>query len=119
VHKRTIRRDIDALYRAGFALYGEKVNGMSMWKLRAWPIGRLEETGRSVMEMCALHFSRTMLDSLTGTPLLDEAERAFMKIGKVRPRASRKFLDDLSRTPRAKAQEAGRQELPRDPGARV
>lgn len=33
VHERTIRRDIDALCRAGFPLYDEKFNGTPMWKL--------------------------------------------------------------------------------------
>jgi predicted DNA-binding transcriptional regulator YafY len=100
---RTIRRDLDALCRAGFPLYDDKVNGTSMWKLRGQPFGRLVETGLSVTEMCSLYFSRTMLGALTGTPLLDEAERALMKIEKALPMASRKFVDQLPRTLKAKA----------------
>jgi predicted DNA-binding transcriptional regulator YafY len=77
VHQRTIRRDHDALCRAGFPLYDEKVNGTSMWKLRAKPFARLEETGLRVAELCVLYFSRTMLSTLAGAPfhtlaLLDE-----------------------------------------------
>ena len=106
VHPRTVRRDLDALCRAGFPLYDDKVNGTSMWKLRMRPFGRLEETGLGVTEMCALYFSRTLLDSLTGTPLLDEAERAFAKIERALPPASRRFLDELPRVLKAKA--AGR-----------
>jgi hypothetical protein len=49
------------------------------------PFGRLEETGLSVMELCALYFSRTLLDTLPGTPLADEAERAFAKIERALP----------------------------------
>ena len=37
VHPRTVRRDLDALGRAGFPLYDDKVNGTSMWKLRCRP----------------------------------------------------------------------------------
>ena len=37
VHTRTVRRDVDALCKAGFPLYDEKVNGTSMWRLRAKP----------------------------------------------------------------------------------
>ncbi len=39
VCERTIRRDLDALARAGFPLYDDKVNGTCMWKLRAKPFG--------------------------------------------------------------------------------
>lgn len=100
---RTIRRDLDALCRAGFPLYDERINGTSMWKLRARPFGRLEDTGLGLMEMCALYFSRTLLDALAGTPLLDDAERAFVKIENALPPASRRFLDQLPRTLKAKA----------------
>ena len=103
VHQRTIRRDMDALCRAGFPLYDEKVNGTSLWKLRARPFGRLEETGLGLMELCALYFSRAMLVTLAGTPLLDEAERAFAKIERALPLASRRFLDRLPRVLTAKA----------------
>ena len=54
VHQRTIRRDIEALSKAGFPLYDEKSNGTTMWKLRAKPFRGLEETGLSVTELCAL-----------------------------------------------------------------
>jgi predicted DNA-binding transcriptional regulator YafY len=63
---RTIRRDLNALCRAGFPLYDEKVNGTSMWKLNTRPFHRLEQTGLSVTELCALYFSRTLLDTLAG-----------------------------------------------------
>ena len=59
---RTIRRDIDALCRAGFPLRDEKVNGTTMWKLASRPFGRLEQTGLSLTELCALYFSRAGID---------------------------------------------------------
>ena len=68
VTERTIRRDIEALCTAGFSLYDEKINGTSMWKLRAKPFRALEETGLSVTELCALYFSRSMIAALTGAP---------------------------------------------------
>ena len=80
VHQRTIRRDLDALSGAGFPLYDEKVNGSTMWKLRARPFRGLEEMGLSVMELCALYFSRALLASLAGAPFQDDAERALAKI---------------------------------------
>ncbi len=93
VHQRTIRRDIEALSKAGFSLYDEKVNGTTMWRFRAKPFRGLEETGLSVTELCALYFSRSILEALTGTPFLDDVERAFMKLEKALPVASRKFLN--------------------------
>ena len=98
---RTVRRDLDALARAGFPLYDEKVNGTSMWKLRAKPFARLQ-SGLSLMELCALYFSRTLMDTLTGTPLQDGAERAFFKIEGALPAGCRRFLDELPRTLQAK-----------------
>ena len=56
VHPGTIRRDIDPLASAGFPLFDEKVNGTTMWKLRARPFRGLEEMGLSVRELCALMF---------------------------------------------------------------
>jgi predicted DNA-binding transcriptional regulator YafY len=100
---RTIRRDLEALARAGFPIYDDKVNGTSMWKLRAKPFARLEETGLSVMEMCALYFSRTMMDILAGTPLAADAERAFVKIERALPAGCRKFIDQLPRLLTAKS----------------
>lgn len=100
---RTVRRDLDALQRAGFPLYDDKVNGTSMWKLRAKPFDRLAETGLGVMELCALYFSRTLMDTLAGTPLLDDAERAFLKIERALPAGCRRFLDQLPRLLTAKA----------------
>jgi len=102
VHTRTIRRDLDALGRAGFPLFDDKTNGTSMWKLRARPFRGLEDTGLSLMELCALYFSRTVLSTLGGTPFLDETERAFAKIERALPPGCRRFLDELPRMLKAK-----------------
>lgn len=103
VHQRTIRRDLDALGRAGFPLYDERVNGTSMWKLRSKPFHRLEELGLTLTELCALYFSYSMLGAFTGAPLMTDAERAFLKIERALPRACRTFLDRLPRVLKAKA----------------
>ncbi|MEO6238329.1 MAG: WYL domain-containing protein, partial [Vicinamibacterales bacterium] len=95
VHSRTIRRDLDALCRAGFPLYDEKVTGTSMWKLRGKPFRRLDETGLSILELCALHLSRSLLQTLGGAPFEDEMNRAFAKLERALPAASRRFLDQL------------------------
>ncbi len=95
VHQRTIRRDIEALQRSGFPLYDDRVNGSSLWKLRAKPFRGLEEAGLSLTELCALYLSHAMLGSLAGTPLLNDAERAFLKIQRALPASCRTFLDRL------------------------
>jgi predicted DNA-binding transcriptional regulator YafY len=95
VHSRTIRRDLEALGRAGFPLFDDKINGTSMWKLRAKPFRGLEETGLGILEMCALHFSRSLLLTLGGSPFQEDMDRAFAKLERALPAASRKFLDRL------------------------
>jgi predicted DNA-binding transcriptional regulator YafY len=95
VHQRTIRRDLEALARAGFPLYDDKSNGTSMWKLRARPFRGLDETGLGLTEICALYLSHTMMRTLAGSPLLDDAERAFAKIERALPLSCRAFLDQL------------------------
>lgn len=103
VHTRTIRRDLEALSRAGFPLTDGKVNGTSMWKLSDKPFNKLQELGLSLPELAALYFSHSMLTTLAGTPLLDEAERAFAKIERALPARCRKFIDRLPRALQAKA----------------
>jgi len=95
VHQRTIRRDIDALCRAGFPLYDERINGTPMWKLGSRPFRGLEETGLGIVELCALYFSRAMLASLAGAPFEDDVERAFARIERALPASCRRFLDAL------------------------
>jgi predicted DNA-binding transcriptional regulator YafY len=103
VHSRTIRRDIQALCDAGFPLYDAKVNGTSMWKLTDRPFKGLEQTGLSVTELCALHFSRAMLTTLAGVPLADDLERALGKLERALPVASRKYLDKMPLVVKVKA----------------
>jgi predicted DNA-binding transcriptional regulator YafY len=93
VHVRTIRRDLEALCKAGFPLYDDKINGSTIWKMKARPFRALEETGLGVSELCALYFSRSILQALTGSPFQDDVERAFGKLERALPAASRRFLD--------------------------
>jgi predicted DNA-binding transcriptional regulator YafY len=95
VHQRTIRRDLEALSKAGFPLYDERINGTTKWKLRAKPFRGLEDTGLSVTELCALYFCRSMLQALAGPPFLTDLDRAFTKLEKALPKASQRFLDQV------------------------
>ena len=106
VHPKTIRRDLEALCRAGFPLYDEKINGTPMWKVRAKPFRALEETGMGLTELAALYFSCSLLRTLAGPMLQDDLERALLKIEKALPPACRSFIDKLPRVLTAKT--AGR-----------
>lgn len=102
VHPRTIRRDLDALARAGFPVFDEKVNGTSMWKMNARPFRGLEQLGLSVMELAALYFGRTVLAASGVTPMAEEMTRAFAKIEAALPEPAKHFLDRLPQTIKAK-----------------
>lgn len=103
VHVRTIRRDLDALCRAGFALDEEKVNGTSMWKLRARPFRGLEDAGLGLPELGALHFGRALLGALAGPAFEAEADRALQKMERTLPDPARRLAGDLPRVLRAKS----------------
>lgn len=102
VHQRTIRRDLEALGHAGFPIYSDKTNGTTMWKMRARPFRALEETGLSVTELCALYFSRSLMEALAGESFRDDLERALTRIERALPAAGRTFLDALPRLMKAK-----------------
>ncbi len=102
VNPRTIRRDLEALCRAGFPLTDTKVNGTSMWRLSDRPFHKLEELGLGLTELCALYFSRSLLHTLAGTVLLDDTERAFARIERALPARCKEFVDRLPRVLQAK-----------------
>ena len=95
VHARTIRRDLDALARAGFPFFDEKINGTAMWKLSARPFRGLEQLGLSTMELCALHLARTVLDAGGAMPMADAMDQAFAKLENALPEPTRRFLTRL------------------------
>jgi len=109
VHERTIRRDIEALSKAGFPLYDDKTNGTPIWKLNSKPFKAFEETGLSLSELCAVHFARTLMTTLIGAPFQDDLERALMKLERALPTSCRKFIDRIPRLLKAKA--SGRKKL--------
>ena len=123
VTTRTIRRDLQALQEAGFALYDEgDGNETKRWRLDAQPFRSVQE-GLSVSDVAAFYLSRTLVDGLSGWPLSDELRAAFAKIeGSLNPRM-REFLATLPQVISAKAgptqRPTGRQARGRDaPAAR-
>ena len=78
VTTRTIRRDLQALEEAGFPLYDDRQgeDGRTRWRLNGQPFKGLS-AGLTLSELCALYFSRSLLESLAGTPFREEVESAF------------------------------------------
>jgi predicted DNA-binding transcriptional regulator YafY len=98
VTTRTIRRDLQALEEAGFPLFDDKSgdDGRTRWQINGQAFKGLA-AGLTLGELCALYFSRTLLESLSGTPFRDEVERAFEKLASALTPHMRQFLDQLPR----------------------
>ena len=95
VTTRTIRRDLQALQEAGFAIYDEgEENETKRWRLDAQPFRSVQE-GLSVSDVAALYLSRTLVDGFTGWPLSDELREAFAKIERSLNPRMREFLATL------------------------
>ena len=111
---RTIRRDLQALEEAGFPLYDDRSHddGRTRWKINGQAFKGLA-AGLTLAELCALYFSRTLLESLAGTPFRDDVERAFEKLSAALTPHMRQFLDQLPRVIAAKADPSRRRDDPR------
>jgi predicted DNA-binding transcriptional regulator YafY len=96
VTTRTIRRDLQALEEAGFPIYDDRSHddGRTRWMMNGQAFKGLS-AGLTLSELCALHFSRTLLEALAGTPFKDELEGAFDKLGASLTPHMRQFLDQL------------------------
>jgi predicted DNA-binding transcriptional regulator YafY len=107
VTTRTIRRDLQALEEAGFPLFDDRASddGRTRWQINGQAFKGLA-AGLTLAELCALYFSRTLLESLSGTPFRDEVERAFEKLASALTPHMRQFLDQLPRVIITKANPA-------------
>ena len=111
VTTRTIRRDLQALEEAGFPLFDDKTrdDGKTRWSINGQVFKGLA-AGLTLAELCALYFSRTLLESLAGTPFRDDLERAFDKLASGLTPHMKAFLDQLPRVIGAKAGPSERRE---------
>jgi predicted DNA-binding transcriptional regulator YafY len=98
VTTRTIRRDLQALEEAGFPLFDDKSreDGRTRWSINGQAFKGLA-SGLTLSELSALYFSRTLLESLAGTPFRDDVESAFEKLASALTPHMRQFLDQLPR----------------------
>jgi predicted DNA-binding transcriptional regulator YafY len=103
VSTRTIRRDLQALQEAGFAVYDEgEDNETKRWRLDGAPF-RAVQDGLSVADVAALYLSRTVVEGLSGWPLADELRAAFEKLERALNPRMREFLSTLPQVISAKA----------------
>jgi predicted DNA-binding transcriptional regulator YafY len=113
VSTRTIRRDLQALQEAGFAVYDEgEENETKRWKLEAQPF-RSVQAGLSVTDVAALYLSRSVVLSIGGWPLAAELTAAFEKIERALNPRLREFLSTLPQVLSTKAGPRARPESDR------
>jgi proteasome accessory factor B len=80
VSTRTIRRDLQALQEAGFAVFDEgEANQTKRWRLDGSPFRAVQE-GLTVSDVAALYLSRAVVEGVSGWPLAAELRAAFQKI---------------------------------------
>lgn len=103
VTTRTIRRDLQALQEAGFAIYDEgEEHDTKRWKLDAAPF-RSVESGLGVQDVAALYLSRSIVEALSAWPLADELRTALGKIESALNPRMREFLASLPQVVSTKA----------------
>ena len=114
VTTRTIRRDLQALEEAGFPLFDDRSadDGRTRWRVNGQAFKGLA-AGLTVSELCALYFSRTLVESLAGTPFRDDVESAFEKLSAGLTPHMRQFLDQLPNVIATKADPTRRRTDPR------
>ncbi len=112
VTTRTIRRDLQALEESGFPIFDDRTrdDGRTRWSINGQAFKGLG-AGLTLSELSALYFSRTLLESLAGTPFRDEVEGAFEKLASVLTPHMRQFLDQLPRVIASKTDPAKRRPI--------
>jgi len=113
VTTRTIRRDLEALQTAGFPLYDETHDGKKYWTLEQKAFRRLDDTGFTLAELSALYFSRTLVESLSGTPFERDVRSAFDKLAGALTPGMKQFLDRMPLVMQAKAEPGAQAAEPR------
>jgi len=103
VTTRTIRRDLQALQEAGFAIYDEgEEHDTKRWKLDSAPF-RSVEAGLGVQDVAALYLSRSIVEALSAWPLADELRVALGKLERALNPRMREFLATLPQVVSTKA----------------
>ena len=111
VSTRTIRRDLNALQEAGFPIYDDGPDGGSKaWRLETRSLGALARSGLTFSELCALYYSRALIECFAGSHVLADVQSALHKFEAALSPQMRKFLDRLPGVVTAKPRGAKRQD---------
>jgi predicted DNA-binding transcriptional regulator YafY len=94
---RTIRRDLSQLQEAGFPLEQKVTDTRRAWVLNADVFAGLVAAGLTLSELCALYFSKALMEYLAGTPFHEDLRSAFDKFTDGLSAAQWKYLDSLPR----------------------
>jgi predicted DNA-binding transcriptional regulator YafY len=97
VTTRTIRRDLAQLQEAGFPLEQRATETRRAWVLNARVFAGLAAAGLTLPELCALYFSKALMEYLAGTPFRDDLKSAFDKFTDGLTNAQWKYLETLPR----------------------
>src|SRR5688500_18918070 len=98
VSTRTVRRDLQALQEAGFAIFDEgATNETKRWRLDGSPFKAVQE-GLTVADVAALYLSRAVVEGVAGWPLARELGRAFAKRYRARNPRTRDILSTMATT---------------------
>ncbi len=97
VTTRTIRRDLSALQAAGFPIYDDTTNGTKFWRLDPNAMSMLVRNGLTFAELCALYFSRALLECFAGTEVLADLQGALDKFDAALTPQMKTFLNRLPR----------------------
>lgn len=95
VTTRTIRRDLAQLQEAGFPLEQRQRDHGRTWTLSRDAFKGLMDSGLTLSELCALYFSRALMDYLAGTPFRKDLASAFEKFESCLTAAQLKYLEDF------------------------
>ena len=102
IGKRTIQRDIVALQEAGFPLEQRERGDRLVWTLNRDAFTSLIAAGLTLPELCALYFSRALLEYLTGTFFQKDLQTAFAKFEDCLTPAQQEYLDQFPKIVSAK-----------------
>ena len=95
VSTRTVRRDLAALQEAGFPIYDDTTGGSKCWRVETKSLGALARSGLTFSELCALYFSRALIECFAGTHLLADVQSALRKFESALTPQMKKFVDRL------------------------
>jgi len=102
VTSRTIRRDLAQLQEAGFPLEQHQRDTRRTWSLNRETFKGLVDSGLTLSELCALYFSRALMEFLAGTPFRQDLASAFEKFEQCLTPAQLKYLEDFPKVLAAK-----------------